>query len=197
MQVETMSSSPPQGNSLPCPPSSASSKGPEIAIEGQHALSQLEHTLSLGRVTSKRKHLSSLLKGDPKVKKTVPTWVASSAPATLVGIEGLIQSAAPDCNAVPVSLKPHPPPLAKIQEIPNLEYDLHVFKSMRIAEYKQAVYIDPMAKLSLQDTDDDLFPLMDKVRDFLASDAQVMLVLGESGAGKSTFNRHLEFSSTF
>ncbi|KAG9064385.1 hypothetical protein KI688_003573 [Linnemannia hyalina] len=84
------------------------------------------------------------------------------------------------------------PLLAKVQEIPKLEYDLHVLKLMRIADYKQAVYIDPMAKLNLQDTDDNLFPLMDKVRDFLASDSQVMLVLGDSGAGKSTFNRHLE-----
>ncbi|KAG9064371.1 hypothetical protein KI688_003559 [Linnemannia hyalina] len=84
------------------------------------------------------------------------------------------------------------PLLAKVQEIPKLEYDLHVLKLMRIADYKQAVYINPMAKLNLQDTDDNLFPLMDKVRDFLASNTQVMLVLGDSGAGKSTFNRHLE-----
>ncbi|KAK5801547.1 hypothetical protein F5H01DRAFT_355715, partial [Linnemannia elongata] len=191
-QVETMSSSPPQGNSLPYPPSSTSSKGPEITIEGQHALSQLEHTASLGCVTSKRKHLSSLLKGDPKVKKTVPTSAATSAPATFVGIEGPIQSAEPDRNTVPVSLKPHPPPLVKVQNIPKVEDDLHVLRLMRIAEYKQAVYIDPMAKLSLQDTDDNLFPLMDRVRDFLTGNAQVMLVLGDSGAGKSTFNRHLE-----
>ncbi|KAF9102691.1 hypothetical protein BGX30_009275, partial [Mortierella sp. GBA39] len=74
------------------------------------------------------------------------------------------------------------PLLAKVQEIPKLEYDLHVLRLMRIADYKQAVYIDPMAKLSLQDTDDNLFPLMDKVRDFIAGDTQVMLVLGDSGA---------------
>ncbi|KAF9106904.1 hypothetical protein BGX30_008781, partial [Mortierella sp. GBA39] len=84
------------------------------------------------------------------------------------------------------------PLLAKVQEVPKLEYDLHVLRSMRITHYKQAVYIDPMAKLSLQDTDDNLFPLMDKVRNFMAGDTQVMLVLGDSGAGKSTFNRHLE-----
>ncbi|KAG9065071.1 hypothetical protein KI688_002392 [Linnemannia hyalina] len=84
------------------------------------------------------------------------------------------------------------PLLAKVQEIPKLEYDLHVLRSMRIANYKQAVYIDPMAKLSLQDTDDNLFPLMDKVRHFMAGDAQVMLILGDSEVGKSTFNRHLE-----
>jgi hypothetical protein len=33
---------------------------------------------------------------------------------------------------------------------------------------------------------------MDRVDDFLAGDGQVMLVLGDSGAGKSTFGRHLE-----
>ncbi|KAF9539608.1 hypothetical protein EC957_005194 [Mortierella hygrophila] len=82
--------------------------------------------------------------------------------------------------------------LAQVHEIPKLEHDLHDLKSARIADYKQAVYIDPMAKLNLQDTDDNLFPLMDKVRDFIAGDTQVMLILGDSGSGKSTFNRHLE-----
>ncbi|KAG9064488.1 hypothetical protein KI688_003678 [Linnemannia hyalina] len=37
-----------------------------------------------------------------------------------------------------------------------------------------------------------LLPLMDKVKDFLTGDAQVMLILGDSGAGKSTSIRHLE-----
>jgi len=37
-----------------------------------------------------------------------------------------------------------------------------------------------------------LFFVIDKTKEFMASDAQVMLVLGDSGAGKSTFNRHLE-----
>ncbi|KAG0058474.1 Transducin (beta)-like 1 X-linked receptor 1, partial [Linnemannia elongata] len=84
------------------------------------------------------------------------------------------------------------PLLAKDQEISKPEYHLHVLRSMKTTEYRQMVYIDPMAKLSFQDTDDNLFPLMDKVRDFLAGDSQVMLILGDSAAGKSTFNRHLE-----
>ncbi|KAF9327704.1 hypothetical protein BGZ91_001346, partial [Linnemannia elongata] len=50
----------------------------------------------------------------------------------------------------------------------------------RLSEYIQPVYIDPMAKPTLQDSGDTLFPLMDKVKDFLS-------------AGKSTFNRHLEY----
>ncbi|KAF9312409.1 hypothetical protein BGZ91_006537, partial [Linnemannia elongata] len=105
-----MSSSPPQGNSPPSPPSSASHERPEIAIEGQHVHLQLEHTASLERVSpSKRKPLSRLFKGDPKVKKTDPISAASPAPATLVGTEGRIQSATSERNAVPVSLKLHSP----------------------------------------------------------------------------------------
>ncbi|KAF8931792.1 hypothetical protein BGZ47_011689 [Haplosporangium gracile] len=52
-----------------------------------------------------------------------------------------------------------------------------------------------MAKSNLQSSDDTLFPLMDKVKDFLAGDCQVMLILGDSGAGKSTFNRHLDLGN--
>ncbi|OAQ24654.1 hypothetical protein K457DRAFT_1899081 [Linnemannia elongata AG-77] len=191
-QVVTMFSSPSQGSSPPFPSSSASSERPEIVIEEQHVLSQLEHTTPLARVSSKRKYLSRLFKRGPKVKKAIPNLAASSTSATLVGTDGCIQFAASTRNAVPVSSKLHSPLLAKVQEIPKLEYDLHALKLMRIADYKQAVYIDTMTKRSLQDTDDNLFPLKDKVKDFLASDTQVMLVLGDSEAGKSTFNRHLE-----
>lgn len=49
-----------------------------------------------------------------------------------------------------------------------------------------------MAKPSLQASDDKLSSLMNGVKDFLAGDRQVILILGDSGAGKSTFNRHLE-----
>ncbi|KAF9549242.1 hypothetical protein EC957_004542 [Mortierella hygrophila] len=100
-----MSSSPSQGISPPSSPSSESSERLKMAIEGQHVHSQVEHTESLGRASSKRKGLSNLFKEDPKVKKTVPISAASSAPMTLVGTEGRIQSAVPDRNAVPVSLK--------------------------------------------------------------------------------------------
>ncbi|KAG9070351.1 hypothetical protein KI688_009688 [Linnemannia hyalina] len=48
------------------------------------------------------------------------------------------------------------PTLARVQNIPPLEYNLH------------------------------------KHKEFLASEHQVMLILGDSGSGKSTFNRHLE-----
>ncbi|KAG0314052.1 hypothetical protein BGZ97_009680, partial [Linnemannia gamsii] len=84
------------------------------------------------------------------------------------------------------------PLLTKVQEIPYLEYELRKLRLQRLKEVKLSVYIPPMAKANLQARDDDLFLLMDKVQDFLASDRQVMLILGDSGAGKSTFDKHLE-----
>ncbi|KAF9127409.1 hypothetical protein BGW39_005893, partial [Mortierella sp. 14UC] len=84
------------------------------------------------------------------------------------------------------------PTLAKVHGIPFIEYDLFKLRLQRLEEGKQSIYIPPMAKASLQARDDDVFLLIDKVQEFLASERQVMLVLGDSGAGKSTFNKHLE-----
>ncbi|KAG0299618.1 hypothetical protein BGZ97_003615 [Linnemannia gamsii] len=73
--------------------------------------------------------------------------------------------------------------------------DEFVLKEMmvrRLREHHQPVYIPPMAKANLQAPDEDIFPLMENVQEFLASNRQVMLILGDSGAGKSTFNKHLE-----
>ncbi|KAG0311702.1 hypothetical protein BGZ97_011687, partial [Linnemannia gamsii] len=83
--------------------------------------------------------------------------------------------------------------LAKVQDIPYVEYELHQVQKQRLEEGRQTVYIPPQAKASLQARDEDLFPLMEKVQDFLASERQVMLILGDSGSGKSVFNRHLEY----
>ncbi|KAF9283425.1 WD_REPEATS_REGION domain-containing protein, partial [Linnemannia elongata] len=78
------------------------------------------------------------------------------------------------------------------QEILCLEDDLHNLRSQRLRELHQPIYILPMAKANLQAQDDDLFSLKERVQEFLASQRQVMLVLGDSGSGKSAFNRHLE-----
>ncbi|OAQ22447.1 WD40 repeat-like protein, partial [Linnemannia elongata AG-77] len=84
------------------------------------------------------------------------------------------------------------PTLVKVHKIPPLEYDLHRLRMLRLEQSHQGVYIPPMAKPSLKAKDEDIFLLMEKTQEFLASGKQVMLVLGDSGAGKSTFNRHLE-----
>ncbi|KAF9176444.1 hypothetical protein BGZ51_000644, partial [Haplosporangium sp. Z 767] len=82
--------------------------------------------------------------------------------------------------------------LKRIQGIPDVEDDLRKLKTRRLAGRGDAVYIPPQAKANLQASDDMLFPLMESVKEFLGSERQVLLLLGESGAGKSTFNRELE-----
>ncbi|KAF9271701.1 hypothetical protein BGZ88_005724, partial [Linnemannia elongata] len=78
------------------------------------------------------------------------------------------------------------------QDDHSTESSVNALRVLRLREYEQPVFISPMAKASLQAPDNTLFPLMGKVKDFLSGDFQVMLILGDSGAGKSTFNRHLE-----
>lgn len=79
-----------------------------------------------------------------------------------------------------------------MQETLYLEEELQHLRTQRLKEFNQRIYIAPMAKANLQARDDALFPLMDRVQEFLASEREVMLILGDSGGGKSTFNRHLE-----
>ncbi|KAF9954608.1 hypothetical protein BGZ72_004452 [Mortierella alpina] len=84
------------------------------------------------------------------------------------------------------------PLLARVQEIPCVEYKTHRLRRQRLEEVGQPIYVPLMAKSSLQAPDSDMFPLMEKVTEFLASERQAMLIVGDSGTGKSTFNRHLE-----
>ncbi|KAG0061810.1 hypothetical protein BGZ89_011155, partial [Linnemannia elongata] len=84
------------------------------------------------------------------------------------------------------------PILAKVQGIPYMEYELYQLRMQRLNDAKLPIYISPMAKASLQSQDNEVFPLMDKMQEFLTSNRRVMLILGDSGAGKSTFNKHLE-----
>ncbi|KAF9907949.1 hypothetical protein EC991_010389 [Linnemannia zychae] len=60
---------------------------------------------------------------------------------------------------------------------------LYKFQLQRLEDSRQA---------NLQSSDNDVFSLVDKVQEFLASDREVMLILGDSGSGKSTFNLQLE-----
>ncbi|KAF9329737.1 hypothetical protein BGZ91_000429, partial [Linnemannia elongata] len=84
------------------------------------------------------------------------------------------------------------PILTKVQGIPYMEYELYKLRMQRLKDAKLSIYISPMAKASLQAQENEVFPLMEKMQGFLTSDRQVMLILGDSGAGKSTFNKHLE-----
>ncbi|KAF9350863.1 hypothetical protein BGX34_000955, partial [Mortierella sp. NVP85] len=82
--------------------------------------------------------------------------------------------------------------LDRVQNKPDAEGTLRQLRKQRLKEQGNAVYIQPQAKSSLKSPDDQRFSLLEKVEEFLDSDQKVFLLLGDSGAGKSTFNRHLE-----
>ncbi|GJJ68048.1 protein transport protein SEC13 [Entomortierella parvispora] len=75
----------------------------------------------------------------------------------------------------------------------ELELVLDRLRYQRREMYSQhAVYIPPMSKPNLQASDENSKPLHDCVHQFLGGNGLVILILGDSGAGKSTFNARLE-----
>ncbi|KAG0213061.1 hypothetical protein BGX28_005082 [Mortierella sp. GBA30] len=81
----------------------------------------------------------------------------------------------------------------RVQNKVDVEADLDKLRRRRLNEPDNTtVYIPPLAKDSLQAPDDALFPLMERTKEFLSGNKKVMLILGDSGAGKSSFNRVLE-----
>ncbi|KAF9148999.1 hypothetical protein BG015_009232, partial [Linnemannia schmuckeri] len=93
---------------------------------------------------------------------------------------------------VQLSTSSSSPLLEKVQAAPAVNYEIYVLKLQRLSERINAVYIPPQARPTLKSDDDTLFPLMEKAQEFLASHRTVLLLLGDSGAGKSTFNLQLE-----
>ncbi|KAF9946066.1 hypothetical protein BGZ72_000712, partial [Mortierella alpina] len=91
-----------------------------------------------------------------------------------------------------------PPPsssalLDRAQGKVDVEADLKRVKLACEQRRAEGVYIPPKAKSSLRASNTDLFGLKEKAADFLAHEEQKMLLLlGESGIGKSTFNMELE-----
>ena len=83
-----------------------------------------------------------------------------------------------------------------VQNKPSVEPALRKYQRRRLQEQEQrhSVYIPPQAKATRESSDDDLFDLTTKVNEFVDSDGdtKVLLLLGDSGAGKSTFNLELE-----
>ncbi|KAF9352196.1 hypothetical protein BGX26_009934, partial [Mortierella sp. AD094] len=84
------------------------------------------------------------------------------------------------------------PLLNRVQNKPDVESPLRQLKRERLQDRGGDVYISPRAKASPRATDD--FDLTSRIQEFLESERKVFLVLGDSGAGKSTFNRALEIS---
>ncbi|KAF9081889.1 hypothetical protein BGX23_000343 [Mortierella sp. AD031] len=80
--------------------------------------------------------------------------------------------------------------------IPNVEDALYrlTIAQLEYHQYQEhSVYIPPQAKAGLQAADSEHFPLMNEVNTFLASEKKVFLLLGDSGAGKTTFNNRLAY----
>ncbi|KAF9950714.1 hypothetical protein BGZ72_007667 [Mortierella alpina] len=83
--------------------------------------------------------------------------------------------------------------LDRVQKRTDVEADLRRIARHRFKERGGTVYIPPLAKHNLQSTDDALFPLIPMVDDFLQGSKKVLLLLGDSGVGKTAFNRELDF----
>ncbi|KAF9934217.1 hypothetical protein FBU30_002910 [Linnemannia zychae] len=84
-------------------------------------------------------------------------------------------------------------PLIPPQDVSKSELDIYTLGSQRMTESNLSVYVPLMAKPGLFASDETASSLMDMAKNFLVSDCQVMLILGESGSGKSTFIRQLEY----
>ncbi|KAF9355333.1 hypothetical protein BGX26_006702 [Mortierella sp. AD094] len=82
--------------------------------------------------------------------------------------------------------------LDRVQHKPDYEGAVRRLRLHKLEKCQTEIYIAPQAKASLKASDNTLFPLMEEVKNFLASDRKVFLLLGDSGAGKSTFTKALE-----
>ncbi|KAF9117641.1 WD_REPEATS_REGION domain-containing protein, partial [Mortierella sp. 14UC] len=92
------------------------------------------------------------------------------------------------CLQLPTSF----PLLNRALKIPYVEYDLARIRFQRLEESRFPFFIPSRAKATFSAHDDESFPLKEKVYEFLDSNRQLFLVLGDSGSGKSTFCRQLE-----
>ncbi|KAK3821662.1 MAG: WD40-repeat-containing domain protein [Benniella sp.] len=138
------------------------------------------------------------------------SWDASNVHASvagtllreLVSIQDVEKSAlcqawkekGPTCYPLNVTLPDIASPslIDRVQRRPDVEGKIRVIKENRTRERKSDVYIPPRARSGMQAASGSPFSLMDKVKEFLDSDQKVFLILGDSGAGKSTFCRQLE-----
>ncbi|KAF9176990.1 hypothetical protein BGZ49_005843, partial [Haplosporangium sp. Z 27] len=81
----------------------------------------------------------------------------------------------------------------RVQGLIGLDDDLRDLKRQRLPYRHDAVYVPHQAKASLISANSNSFSLMSEMEEFIKNDdLKVFLILGDSGAGKSTFNRELE-----
>ncbi|KAF9536873.1 hypothetical protein EC957_009505, partial [Mortierella hygrophila] len=174
----------------------------EIAVDPAWSISARQQTVDLLGHLHKN---DSVWGKDERVKTWMLTIItklgATSDRAVSATASALLQNLKPDVCALAMhsftllSRLPIPnasPILLKVQGVSNVDFDIYKFRLQRLEEEHLSVFIPTMAKANLQARDDDIFPLMEKVLEFLAGDRHVMLILGDSGSGKSIFNSRLE-----
>ncbi|KAG0049622.1 hypothetical protein BGZ83_005547 [Gryganskiella cystojenkinii] len=79
-----------------------------------------------------------------------------------------------------------------LQREGDVRADLRRMAQRRIEERDGTIYVPPLAKSHLHASDDEVFPLCPVINEFLSSDQKVLLLLGDSGAGKTMFNHELD-----
>ena len=84
--------------------------------------------------------------------------------------------------------------LKEVHGNPDLELALERLRRQRCNDYDpREVYVEALSKANLQASDREVVSLKNREDDFLTSKREVMLILGDSGSGKSTFNRRFEY----
>ncbi|KAG0000433.1 hypothetical protein BGZ65_004376, partial [Modicella reniformis] len=137
------------------------------------------------------KQLSSLSKGSCKAVETLLQELKSSNEEDQTQESGENYSTSYPLKVALPALG-SPSLLDRVQSKPDVEANMCHLRKQRVKERGDVVYIQPQAKTGLQASDVQRFALMEKVKEFLNSDQKVFLLLGDSGAGKSTFNKALE-----
>ncbi|KAF9549797.1 WD_REPEATS_REGION domain-containing protein [Mortierella hygrophila] len=84
------------------------------------------------------------------------------------------------------------PLLERAQDITDIDHELACIRLQSLEECLHPVPIPLRAKASLLAPEDESFPLLARVQNFLQSENLVFLLLGDSGSGKSIFCRQLE-----
>ncbi|KAG0046914.1 hypothetical protein BGZ83_007942 [Gryganskiella cystojenkinii] len=97
----------------------------------------------------------------------------------------------------PLNIRPLFPDSSRLLKNANdaLELDVHLeqIRSIRLERYdSSAVYVPLLSMSKVQASETFAIPLQQRVDEFLASNQEVLLILGDSGAGKSTFGARLE-----
>lgn len=75
----------------------------------------------------------------------------------------------------------------------DVESLLKELRYKKIKEYSLPNFTPLRAKATLRDSNDNSFPLLDKVNNFLESKNEVFLILGDAGSGKTSFCKHLDY----